>query len=56
MGKLKSLATLDLVGNKLKTIPETIGNLQNLEQLFLSENELAKLPKSLDNCKAYIIR
>lgn len=40
---------LDLSGKGLKTLPESIGNLINLERIYLQNNTLAELPKSIGN-------
>lgn len=36
--KMKNLKILDLSGNKLTKIPESIENLVNLEKLYLNDN------------------
>jgi Leucine-rich repeat (LRR) protein len=43
------LTSLDVSANKLKTLPECIGNLSNLYELDVEENCLSSLPKSLKN-------
>ena len=40
---------LDLSGQHLKNLPESIGNLKKLQILDLNENELSYLPKSIKN-------
>ena len=40
------LKTLLLKGNKLDSLPESLGNLKNIELLDLSENQLSQLPES----------
>jgi hypothetical protein len=46
---LLNLTELDLSGNGLSTLPESIGNLTNLTDLDLSYNDLNTLPKSIGN-------
>ena len=36
-------------GNKLETLPESIGNLKSLERLNLYGNQLLELPESIIN-------
>jgi len=48
--RLKGLKKLDCSTNKLKALPESIGNLQNLEELYASGNCLT-LPKSIVELK-----
>ncbi|MBP5093899.1 MAG: leucine-rich repeat domain-containing protein, partial [Abditibacteriota bacterium] len=43
------VGTLDLRGNNLTSLPESIGNLTNLEFLFLDYNKLTSLPSSIGN-------
>jgi len=37
---MKNLQTLDLSGNKLRTLPAELGNLSNLEELSIADNQL----------------
>jgi len=48
--ELKNKRRLDLY-NKLTTLPESIGNLTNLEQLWLSLSKLTTLPENIGNLK-----
>jgi Leucine rich repeat len=41
------LKTLSLSGNKLKSIPEEIGQITTLRNLYLSRNQLTLLPETL---------
>ena len=42
---------LDLVSNQFTSLPESIGNLKNLTELFLNEEHLKSLPESIGNLK-----
>nr|XP_033780799.1 volume-regulated anion channel subunit LRRC8D-like [Geotrypetes seraphini]XP_033780800.1 volume-regulated anion channel subunit LRRC8D-like [Geotrypetes seraphini] len=44
---LRRLSCLKLCHNNIAFIPATIGNIQNLEQLFLSHNRIETLPNDL---------
>gem|GEM_PF-2081873 len=46
---LPDLKTLDISDNQLKTLPDSIGNLANLEYLLVDENQLKTLPVSIGN-------
>lgn len=48
---LPQLKSLNLSKNQLKELPESIGNLKNIETLNLSFNQFEKLPKSIGNLK-----
>ena len=50
--KCKSLYTLNLANNKLEELPETIGNLHNLNAPDLSDNFLKELTESLYKSKS----
>ena len=52
MGNLTALTTLDLSGNQLAAVPESLGNLTALTTLSLSGNQLAAVPESLGNLTA----
>jgi len=52
IGNLRSLKTLNLQENNLKTLPESIGNLTSLEDLRLAENNLSILPESITKLKS----
>lgn len=45
------MTSLDLSGLEIEELPESIGNLANLETLNLSGNALHAFPKSLNNLK-----
>ncbi|MBD3312498.1 hypothetical protein GF352_03540 [archaeon] len=47
--KDKQIRKLDLSNNQLKSIPETIGKLENLEELNLSNNQLKLIPETTNN-------
>jgi Leucine-rich repeat (LRR) protein len=51
VARKKSVVALGLAQKKLDTLPENIGNLENLEGLFLSDNNLTKLPDSIFNLR-----
>ena len=38
---------LNLYSNQLSSLPESIGRLVNLQELFLSNNKLSSLPESI---------
>ena len=46
---MDNLVFLDLSGNRLKSLPDSIGNLIKLEKLNLSGNRLTSLPDSIGN-------
>ena len=46
---LVNLLTLRLVRNRLREIPESLGNLSNLTDLWLYNNQLREIPESLGN-------
>ena len=41
---------LDLSGNDLRSIPQAIGTLRNVEVLFLNGNPLASIPDEIEGC------
>ena len=43
--EIKNLKTLKLYGNSLDSISYRIGELENLEELFIGKNNLKTLPK-----------
>ena len=45
----KDITELDLSNNNLEHLPESIGNLTNLQILYLLSNELESLPESIGN-------
>jgi len=45
----QEIRALNFDGNGLKTLPARIGNLTNLQVLFLNDNQLTALPKALTN-------
>lgn len=47
---LLALKCLDVTHNQLTHLPEDLGNLPNLEQLYLRHNQLSGIPL-LKNCK-----
>ncbi|XP_060556179.1 leucine-rich repeat protein soc-2 homolog [Ruditapes philippinarum] len=48
---IQSLKCFSALGNSLTSIPESFGNLGQLEEVYLNENELVKLPDSLCRLK-----
>jgi Leucine-rich repeat (LRR) protein len=40
---------LDLSKNKLKCLPNEIGDCSSLSDLYLSENQICELPESIGN-------
>ena len=49
---LKELRILILDNNRLKSLPENIGDLTNLEILRANENQLEHIPESIGNLKS----
>ena len=49
--ELTELEKLDLSWNKLKTIPENIGKLNNITVLYVGGNQLSIFPASLTQLK-----
>ncbi|MBD3312223.1 hypothetical protein GF352_02085 [archaeon] len=49
--KWSQIKTLDLIGNRLSSLPESIGDLGCLQKLYLSTNRLSSLPESIGNLK-----
>lgn len=49
--KMTQLISLDLSHNKIKIVPNEIGNLTNLERLHLGYNLIEVVPNSIDNLK-----
>lgn len=47
----KSIKVLKLYGNKLESITEEIGQLENLEKLFIGRNNLTSLPDAIGQLK-----
>jgi Leucine-rich repeat (LRR) protein len=47
IGNLTALSELDLDGNQLTSLPESMGNLTTLIRLYLDGNQLTSLPKSM---------
>lgn len=47
----KTVKVLRLYGNNIDTLPEWIGELENLEKLYLGKNKLRLLPESIGNLK-----
>jgi len=47
----KRLEELNLEGNQLQSLPDEIGQCQNLRSLILSENHLTQLPDGIVNLK-----
>jgi len=48
---LKNLSVLNLGFNKLRELPDSIGNLENLAELGFNSNQLEMLPDSIGNLK-----
>lgn len=52
-GNLKALTALDLGGSALTSLPDSIGDLTNLKELYMIEcTSLVSLPDSFGGCKA----
>ena len=45
---LTNLQKLDLIGNQLTNLPESIGNLKNLQRLYVEENEGLSISEGLN--------
>ena len=52
LADLTALTTLDLSGNQLTDLPDSLGNLTALTTLDLSVNQLTRLPDSLDTLRS----
>lgn len=48
--QINEYGELNLIGQKITSLPETIGDLQNLKYLYLTNNNLERLPDSIGNC------
>lgn len=48
---MKELRVIRLYGNQLDSLPEWMGELTELERLYLGKNNLKKLPESIGNLK-----
>ena len=44
IGQCQTLVELHIAGNQLTTLPESLGDLENLEVLDLKDNKLISLP------------
>ncbi len=51
MSGLKKLRILTLSGNNLSEIPESIGELTNLEELHLDSNKITQIPEFISKLK-----
>lgn len=51
---LQSLKCFSAIGNNLKVLPESFGNLIHLEEVYLNENGIVKLPDSLKKLKQLV--
>lgn len=51
IGDLKSLKSLNLLGNHLRSLPRSIGNLINLNELIMMFNYIEELPESIGKLK-----
>jgi internalin A len=47
LGQLTNLQVLDLVNNRLKSIPPELAQLTNLQRLYLQNNQLSSIPPEL---------
>ena len=52
MQKLKNLETLSLSGNKISALPEWLGSLPKLKELFVDNNSLKEIPNRLTISKS----
>lgn len=52
IGKLRSLADLDVSRNVLQSLPSTIGSLKKLTRLDVNHNKLSTLPVAITKCKS----
>ena len=48
----KRVKELDLINNRFRTLPESLGELKSLEKLFLDNNNLIVLPESIGKLKS----
>ena len=48
---MENLESLNIVGNQLEGIPESIGNLSSLKFLNFGNNQLRCLPESIEHLK-----
>ena len=50
----KRMIVLMVIGNKLQSLPDSVGNLQNLEHFYAWNNTITRLPESIGNVKSLI--
>lgn len=53
--RLLNVAVLDVHSNQLKTLPNSIGCLSKLKNLNVSGNLLQSLPRTIENCRYFIL-
>lgn len=54
LGGISSLVLLGLRSNRLTRLPESIGRLKRLKELYVTDNALESLPESLGECSSLV--